>query len=121
VPAGQLALVLAACALGATVLRVVAVAPFTLGLPAGDRLRPHVTLISEHASCAEVRARAHRGWVVIVDVASGPVPGHPGLQFVPSWTAGACLAGRRRRTSGLASGCTARGGACCVCPRRDDT
>ena len=50
-------------------------------------------MISEHAACAEVRARARRGWVVIADVASEAVPGHPGLQLVPSGTAGACLAG----------------------------
>jgi len=75
----------------------VAAAPFIPGLLAGDTLAHRVTLISEHASCAEVLARARRGLIVIDSVDNVPIPGHPHLVLLARGTAPACLAGQTPR------------------------
>ena len=79
----------------------VAIAPFSLGLLGGDRLRHHVTLIAERAPCADVLARARRGWLVIIGIPAVPIPGYPGQVLVPAGMAAGCMAGRTPRfTSG---------------------
>jgi len=73
----------------------VAASPFTPAFLAGDRLRHKVTLIGSAESCASVRARAARGWVVVELTPHIPIPGHPGQELYPRGTAPGCLAAER--------------------------
>ena len=60
-----------------------------IGLLAGASLRHGLELIGQHESCPSVRARARRGWVVVLDFPTFLI------KFFPRSTAGACLAGQR--------------------------
>jgi hypothetical protein len=73
----------------------VATAPVALGLLAGDHLTHRLAVVGQSESCARVRARATRGWVVVRPVDPTPVPGHPGMVFPIAGTAQFCLAGLR--------------------------
>ena len=46
--------------------RPVAMGPYTFAPIGGDRLRHEVSLVPESEPCAAVRARARRGWLIIV-------------------------------------------------------
>jgi hypothetical protein len=70
----------------------VAAAPVASGLLAGDRLKHPLSLIGERESCAQIRARARVGWVVVILVSTAPLPGHPGFVFPPPGNAATCLA-----------------------------
>ncbi len=60
-----------------------------IGLLAGAGLRHGLELIGQRESCAAIRARAHRGWVVVLDFPTFLI------KFFPTSPAGACLAGAR--------------------------
>jgi hypothetical protein len=60
-----------------------------IGLLAGDQLRHGIDLIGEHETCPAIRARARRGWVVVLDFPTFLI------KFFPHSPAGACLAGQR--------------------------
>ncbi|HEU0317850.1 MAG TPA: hypothetical protein VFR49_11005, partial [Solirubrobacteraceae bacterium] len=58
-----------------------------IGLLAGAELRHGLDLIGPRESCAAIRARARRGWVVVLDFPTFLI------KFFPTSPAGACLAG----------------------------
>ncbi len=60
-----------------------------IGLLAGDGLRHELDLIGRDEACPMVRARARRGWVVVLDFPAFLI------KFFPTSSAGACLAGQR--------------------------
>jgi hypothetical protein len=62
-----------------------------IGLLAGAELRHGLELIGPRESCAAIRARARRGWVVVLDFPTFLI------KFFPTSPAGACLAGERPR------------------------
>ncbi len=62
-----------------------------IGLLAGARLGHGVELIGPRESCAAIRARTRRGWVVVLDFPTFLI------KFFPTSPAGACLAGARPR------------------------
>jgi hypothetical protein len=66
----------------------ISVAETPVGVLAGDRLQHRVELIPADEPCPRVIERARRGWVLVRQ------PG-PGQDLLPSFTAAACLAGRR--------------------------
>lgn len=47
--------------------RPIAIAGQLVSALAGDHLEHRVTLVPQHESCAAIRARASKGWVVVVD------------------------------------------------------
>ena len=60
-----------------------------IGLLAGDGLHHRLDLVGAQEPCPAVRARARRGWVVVLDFAPFLI------KFFPRGTAGACLADQR--------------------------
>jgi hypothetical protein len=75
----------------------VATAPVSLGVEAGDRLVHSLALVGQREPCANIRARARRGWVVVRVLGPQPVPGHPGAFFPLRGSAQGCLASERPR------------------------
>jgi hypothetical protein len=65
----------------------IAMADLTVATLAGDHFQHELELIGADAPCAEVRARARAGWVVVTTFA------FPGFR---KFTAARCLAGERR-------------------------
>ncbi|CAN5573716.1 hypothetical protein BH20ACT17_BH20ACT17_16520 [soil metagenome] len=53
--------------------RPVAMGPYTFAPIGGDRLRHEVSLVPRTEPCEDVRARARRGWLIIVRIEASPV------------------------------------------------